>query len=110
MVSLFDRAGSLARGLRRKPSSKRSRREQDRRLRLVIDQLESRVALAITTPLSIGGTTVGSFTDTPTGIANLGDFVVIQFDILLQQQDIIFHIKIRRFFVLIHSHGLAIPY
>ena len=80
MVSLFDRAGSLARGLRRKPSSKRARRDQDRRLRLVIDQLESRLALAITSPLEIGGTTVGSFTDTPTGLGNLGDFVTVSIE------------------------------
>jgi hypothetical protein len=80
MISLFDRAGSLARGLRRKPSSKQARRNQDRRLRLVIDQLESRLALAITSPLEIGGTTVGSFTDTPTGLGNLGDFVTVSIE------------------------------
>jgi cytoskeletal protein CcmA (bactofilin family) len=80
MVSLFDRAGSLARGLRRKSASKRSRRDQDRRLRTAIDQLESRLALAITTPLEIGGTTVGSFTDTPTGPGTIGDFVTVSIE------------------------------
>jgi len=80
MVSLFDRAGSLARGFRRKSASKRSRRDQDRRLRTAIDQLESRLALAITTPLEIGGTTVGSFTDTPTGPGNIGDFVTVSIE------------------------------
>jgi hypothetical protein len=77
MVSPFDRVGSPARGLRRKPGSQRARREQDRRLRLAIDQLENRVALAITTPLSIGGVSTGSFTDSPTGIGSLGDFVTV---------------------------------
>jgi hypothetical protein len=80
MVSLFDRAGSLARGLRRKPGSKKARRDQDRRLRLVIDQLESRVALAITGDLSIGGNTVGTYFDAPTGVANLGDFVTVSIE------------------------------
>lgn len=80
MVSLFDRAGSLARGLRRKPSSKQARRDQDRRLRLTIDQLEQRLALAITTPLEIGGTTVGSFYDAPTGPGNLGDLVTVSIE------------------------------
>ncbi|MGB8852295.1 MAG: hypothetical protein WCC69_01865 [Pirellulales bacterium] len=80
MVSLFDRAGSLARGLRRKPGSKKARRDQDRRLRLAIDQLESRLALAITSPLSIGGTTVGSYFDAPTGVSNLGDFVTVSIE------------------------------
>lgn len=80
MVSLFDRAGSLARGLRRTPKSKQSRRDQDRRLRLRIDQLEQRLALAITTPLEIGGTTVGSFYDAPTGPANLGDLVTVSIE------------------------------
>jgi hypothetical protein len=76
MPSLFDRAGSLARGLRRKSASKR-RPRQDRRLRTAIDQLESRLALAITSPLSIGGTTFGSFTDTPTGPGNIGDLISV---------------------------------
>lgn len=80
MVSLFDRAGSLARGLRRKPSPKQARRDQDRRLRLTIDQLEQRLALAITTPLQIGGTTVGSFYDAPTGPANVGDLVTVSIE------------------------------
>jgi cytoskeletal protein CcmA (bactofilin family) len=80
MVTLLDRAGSLARGLRRKSASKRSRRDQDRRLRTAIDQLESRLALAITTDLSIGGTTVGSFTDTPTGPGTIGDFVTVSIE------------------------------
>lgn len=80
MISLFDRAGSLARGLRRKPSSKQARRDQDRRLRLAIDQLEQRLALAITTPLEIGGTTVGSFYDAPTGPGNLGDLVTVSIE------------------------------
>jgi hypothetical protein len=80
MVSLFDRAGSLARGLRRKPSSKQARRDQDHRLRLVIDQLESRRALAITGVLSIGGNTVGTYFDAPTGVANLGDFVTVSIE------------------------------
>jgi hypothetical protein len=83
MPSLFNRvgsrAGSLARSFRRKPASKRSRR-QDRRLRTAIDQLESRLALAITAPLSIGGTTVGSFYDAPTGPANLGDLVTVSIE------------------------------
>jgi hypothetical protein len=83
MVSFFDRAGSLARGLRRKPAAKRHR-DQDRRLRLAIDQLESRVALAITTPLSIGGSlpvvTVGSFTDAPTGPGDIGDYVTVSIE------------------------------
>lgn len=80
MVSMFDRAGSLARGVRRKPSSKRARRDQDRRLRLAIDQLEQRLALAITTPLSIGGATVGSFLDAPTGPGNVSDFVTVSIE------------------------------
>ncbi|MFM8953728.1 MAG: LamG-like jellyroll fold domain-containing protein [Planctomycetaceae bacterium] len=80
MVSLFDRAGSLARGLRRKPGSKKARRDQDRRLRLAIDQLESRLALTIASPLSIGGTTVGSYFDAPTGVSNLGDFVTVSIE------------------------------
>jgi hypothetical protein len=80
MVSLFDRAGSLARGLRRKSASKRSRRDQDLRLRTAIDRLESRLALTISTPLSIGGTTVGSFTDAPTGPGNIGDFVTVSIE------------------------------
>ncbi|MGB8852296.1 MAG: LamG-like jellyroll fold domain-containing protein [Pirellulales bacterium] len=80
MISLFDRAGSLARGLRRKPSTQKARRDQDRRLRLAIDQLEQRLALAITTPLQIGGTTVGSFYDAPTGPGNLGDLVTVSIE------------------------------
>ena len=80
MVSLFNRTGSLARGLRRKPGSKKARRDQDRRLRLAIDQLESRLALAITSPLQIGGNTVGSYFDAPTGVANLGDFVTVSIE------------------------------
>ena len=80
VVSLFDRSFSLPRGLRRKSTSKRNRRVEERRLRLAIDQLESRRALAITTPLSIGGVTVASFLDAPTGPGNLGDFVTVSIE------------------------------
>ena len=81
MVSLLDRAGSLARGLRRKSASKRSRRDQDRRLRTAIDQLESRLAFALPGTMSIAGvTTVASFTDTPTGPGNIGDFVTVSIE------------------------------
>lgn len=80
MVSLLDLAGSLSRGLRRKPTAKRNRSLQDQRLRTAIDQLENRLALAITTPLTIGGTTVGTFTDAPTGPGNLGDFVTVSIE------------------------------
>jgi hypothetical protein len=80
MVTLLDRFGSLSRGLRRKPVSKRNRRLEDRRMRMAIDQLEARLALAITTPLSIGGTTVGSFLDAPTGVANQSDFVTVSIE------------------------------
>lgn len=79
VVSLFDRSRSLARGLRRKPSSRRNRRRDDR-LRLAMDQLESRRALAITGPLTIGETTVASYFDAPTGVANLGDFVTVSIE------------------------------
>lgn len=77
VVSLFGRSFSAARGLRRRPTSKRNRRAEDRRIRLAIDQLECRLALAITTPLSIGGTAVGNFTDAPTGLGSLGDYVTV---------------------------------
>ncbi|MFM7291922.1 MAG: hypothetical protein ACKO6B_11935, partial [Planctomycetia bacterium] len=73
----FAPVASLARSLRRSPRAKASRRDQTPSLRLAIDQLESRRALAITTPLSIGGTTVGTFTDSPTGIGSIGDAVTV---------------------------------
>lgn len=77
-VSLFGRTSKLARGLRRPSSStNRNRNAQDRRIRLAIDQLESRLALAITSPLSLGGTSVGTFTDAPTGLGSVGDFVTV---------------------------------
>lgn len=80
VVSLFHRSGSLSRGLRRKAASKRNRTADDRRMRLAIDQLESRLALAITTPLSIGDVTVGSFSDTPTGPGLVGDYVTVSIE------------------------------
>lgn len=79
-VSFFDRSFSLSRGLRRKPTSKQNRRVEQSRLRLAIDQLESRLALAITSPLTIGGTTVASFFDTPTGPGSLGDLVTVSIE------------------------------
>lgn len=75
--SLFGRSRQLARGLRRTAASKRSRVAADRRIRLAIDQLEQRLALAITTPLTIGGTSVGNFLDAPTGLGSLGDYVTV---------------------------------
>jgi hypothetical protein len=80
VVSLFDRSHSRSRGLRRKPASNRSRRNDDQRIRLAIDELESRRALAITGVLSIGGQTVGSFTDAQTGEDSLGDFVTVSIE------------------------------
>ncbi|MFM8986002.1 MAG: hypothetical protein ACKONH_08100, partial [Planctomycetia bacterium] len=80
VVSLFDRSHSRSRGLRRKPASNRSRRKDDQRIRLAIDELESRRALAITGVLSIGGQTVGSFTDAQTGEDSLGDFVTVSIE------------------------------
>ena len=80
VVSLFDRSHSRSRSLRRKPASSRSRRKDDQRIRLAIDELESRRALAITGVLSIGGQTVGSFTDAPTGEDSIGDFVTVSIE------------------------------
>lgn len=80
VVSLFDRSHSRSRSLRRKPVSSRSRRKDDQRIRLAIDELESRRALAITGVLSIGGQTVGSFTDAPTGEDSIGDFVTVSIE------------------------------
>lgn len=80
VVSLFDRSRSLTRGLRRKPAARKNRRVEDGRLRLAIDQLESRVALSINTPLTIGVQTVGTYYDAPTGVANLGDFVTVSIE------------------------------
>ncbi len=81
-ISTFARAasGSLVRTLWSRDRAAARRRSRRVGFAPAIDQLESRVALAITTPLSIGGTTVGSFTDSPTGIANLGDFVTVSIE------------------------------
>ena len=80
-ISTFARAasGSLLRTLWNRDRAA-ARRRSRRGFSPAIDMLESRVALAITSPLSIGGTTVGSFTDSPTGIANLGDFVTVSIE------------------------------
>ncbi len=84
VVSLFRRSRSLFRGSLRGPASRRTRRGGDR-LRLAIDQLEGRRALAITGPLTIGvpgvpDVTVGSYFDAPTGVASVGDFVTVSIE------------------------------
>jgi hypothetical protein len=82
-ISTFARAasGSLLRSLWSRDRVVAGRRRARRTsFRPAIDCLESRVALAITTPLSIGGTTVGTFTDTPTGPGNIGDYVTVSIE------------------------------
>lgn len=82
-ITTFTRAasGSLLRGLwnRSRAAGLRRRGRRDG-FRPAIDQLESRRALAITTPLSIGGTTVGSFLDAPNGPGNVSDFVTVSIE------------------------------
>jgi hypothetical protein len=83
MISLFSRSGSssLSRGPRRKPtataSRQQSRRDQDRRLQLAIDQLENRFALSLPGAFSIGGITEGTFLDAPTGEGLVSDQVTV---------------------------------
>lgn len=79
-ISLLTRAasGSLLRSLWNRDRS--ARRNHRVGFAPAIDTLESRRALAITTPLSIGGTTVGTYFDAPTGVANLGDYVTVSIE------------------------------
>jgi len=82
-ISKFARAasGSLLRNLwNRDRAAVRRRRNRRVGFAPAIDQLESRVALAITTPLSIGGATIGSFLDAPTGPGNVSDFVTVSIE------------------------------
>jgi len=83
MISLFSRSGSssLSRGPRRKQSAtagrQQSRRDQDRRLQLAIDQLENRFALSLPGAFSIGGITEGTFLDAPSGEGLVSDQVTV---------------------------------
>ena len=81
-ITSFTRAasGSLLRGLWNRSRSAGRRRVRRDGFHPAIDQLESRRALAITTPLSIGGTTVGSFLDVPGGPGNVSDFVTVSIE------------------------------
>jgi hypothetical protein len=83
MISLFARpaSSSLSRGPRRKQSAtagrQPSRRDQDRRLQLAIDQLENRFALSLPGAFSIGGITEGTFLDAPSGEGLVSDQVTV---------------------------------
>jgi hypothetical protein len=81
-ISTFKRvaSGSLLRSLWNRDRAAARRRARRAGFAPAIDQLENRLALSITTPLSIGGTTVGSFTDSPTGPGNIGDFVTVSIE------------------------------
>jgi hypothetical protein len=80
-ISSLTRAasGSLVRTLWNRDRAA-ARRRSRRGFAPAIDALESRRALAITGVLSIGGNTVGSYFDAPTGVANLGDFVTVSIE------------------------------
>jgi hypothetical protein len=81
-ISTFARAatGSLLRTLWNRDRTAARRRNRRAGFAPAIDPLESRRALAITGVLSIGGNTVGSYFDAPTGVANLGDFVTVSIE------------------------------
>ena len=81
-VSSFARAasGSLLRTLWNRDRAAARRRGRRTGFAPAIDRLESRRALAITGPLSIGGTEVGSYFDAPSGPGNVGDYVTVSIE------------------------------